>query len=190
MDILDTKLSKKLYYHGIHHTLDVLNVCNQYLKRENISQHDAKLLRLGVMFHDIGFTVSNINHEERSAEIAEELLTAYEFSDKDIKTVKGLIMATKIPQSPKNKLEEIICDADLDYLGRNDFYPISNELYKELRAYNLIHSKKEWNVAQVKFLEAHEYHTAFAKEHRQPKKEKRIDEIKQMLRKKENSLFG
>ncbi|MDH3323601.1 MAG: HD domain-containing protein [Flavobacteriaceae bacterium] len=191
LEILNTKLSKKLYYHGVHHTLDVLNVCNQYLKRDNkISKYDAKILRLGALFHDMGFTVSNINHEERSAEIAEELMIAHQFSTKDIKVVKGLIMATRIPQSPKNKLEKIICDSDLDYLGRDDFYEISNELYKELKAYALIHNKKEWNIAQVKFLEAHSYHTPFAKKFRQPNKEKRIAELKKLIMKTENSLFG
>ena len=180
-----------MFYHGVHHTLDVLNVCNQYLKRDHkISKYDAKLLRLGVLFHDIGFTVSNINHEERSAEIAEELMIKNEFTRNDINTVKGLIMATRIPQSPKNELEKIICDADLDYLGRDDFYKISNELYKELKAYSLIHNKKEWNIAQVKFLEAHNYHTAFAKKYRQPNKDKRIAELKKLIMTTENSLFG
>ena len=38
-----------------------------------------------------------------------------------------LILATKVPQKPKNKLEKIICDADLDYLGREDFDNISDK---------------------------------------------------------------
>ena len=63
-----------------------------------------------------------------------------------------MIMATKIPQSPRNGLEEIICDADLDYLGRDDFYEIGATLFEELKAYNVLQNEREWNRIQVKFL--------------------------------------
>lgn len=184
LDILSTKLSDKLYYHGIHHTRDVLHVVNQYIKRDKIDQYAAKLLRIGALFHDIGFTVSNINHEERSVEIAKKYMQEYGFSKEDINVVEGLILATRIPQSPKNHLEEIICDADLDYLGRADFYMISNQLFKELKAFSVFNTLQEWNEAQIKFLESHSYHTKFAQKNRQPEKENRITEIKEMVLKK------
>ena len=119
--------------------------------------------------------------EEKSAEMAEELMLEYGFSKNHIKIVQGLIRATRIPQSPKNQLERIICDSDLDYLGRNDFHEISNRLYKELKAASMVFNKTHWNKAQIKFLEAHKYHTAFAQKNRQPKKEMRIIEIKKLI---------
>ena len=178
LEILNSKLSKDLYYHCIHHTLDVLKVINHYLKHEKINEYDAKLLRIGVLFHDIGYTVSIDHHEKRSAEIAEEMMNEFGFAKKDINTVKKLILATRVPQRPHNQLEKIICDADLDYLGRSDFYRISELLFKELKAYSKIDNKKEWNKTQIKFLEAHQYHTDFARKFRQPQKEKRIKELK------------
>jgi putative nucleotidyltransferase with HDIG domain len=177
-EILKSDLSDDLYYHGFQHTLDVLNVCNQYIRREKIDEYNAKLLRIGALLHDIGFTVSNNDHEERGVEIAQKLMEEFGFSKKDFNKVKGLILATRIPQTPKNYLEKIICDADLDYLGRSDFYKISNYLFKELKAYSIINSQKEWDMAQIKFLEAHKYHTDFALRNRQTKKEKRIAELK------------
>jgi hypothetical protein len=42
-------------------------------------------------------------------------------------------------------------------------------------------SKQEWNKIQIKFLEAHEYHTEFAKKNRKPNKEKRIEELKELV---------
>jgi len=181
MEILKSELSEDLYYHGFQHTLDVLNVCNQYIKREKIDTYNAKLLRLGALLHDIGFTVSNINHEERGVEIAQTLMDELGFSKKDFNKIKGLILATRIPQTPKNYLEKIICDADLDYLGRSDFYKISSYLFKELKAYSLIKSQKDWDLAQIKFLESHKYQTDFALRNRQTKKEQRIAELKQAV---------
>jgi len=182
IEILNSELSQNLYYHGAHHTYDVLRVINQYIERENIDQNNAKLLRIGALYHDIGFSISHIDHEERGAKIAEKHMKEFGFSKKNIRSVKGLIMATRIPQTPKNYFEKIICDADLDYLGRNDFYPISIQLFKELKHFSLIKNIEEWNKAQIKFLEAHQYHTNFAKKNRQLEKEKRINELKLLVK--------
>ncbi|NND14939.1 MAG: HD domain-containing protein [Eudoraea sp.] len=179
--ILETNLPNKLYYHALNHTDDVLKVCNDYIRRDKINSRDAKLLRIGALLHDIGFTETYENHEAKGQEIAQELMGDLEFSQKDIDVVKGLIWATKIPQSPKTKLEKIICDADLDYLGRRDFYKISDKLFKELKLRGLLGNKEEWNSIQIKFLEGHSYHTKFALENRQPVKEKRIAELYETL---------
>lgn len=187
-EILDSELSSKLFYHGAHHTYDVLKVIDQYIKREGVDNYCAKLLRIGALFHDIGFTVSNEKHEERGAEIAKEYMQYYGFSNKEIEIVKGFIIATRIPQTPKTFLEKIICDADLDYLGRNDFYPISDQLFEELKAFSILKDINEWNKTQIKFLEAHEYHTYFAKKNRQPLKEKRIEELKELVNKVNNKM--
>lgn len=181
LDDLNTKLSKKLHYHSIHHTKNALKTCELYLKHLNIDPYQAKLLRIGILFHDIGFTVSNVEHEERGAEIATEMMSELNFSKEDIKIVNGLIRSTKVPQKPKTVLEQIICDVDLDYLGRDDFYPISNLLYRELKAYSLVNNLNDWNKIQISFLEKHEYHTDFAINKRQPEKEKRIAELKTMI---------
>lgn len=173
-EVLRSRLPEKLFYHDLQHTLDVISVCNQYIDREEINYRQAELLRIAALLHDIGFTVTYKDHEEKGAEIAEEMMSKLGFSQREIEVVKGLIMATKIPQNPKNRLEQIICDADLDYLGRNDFEVISERLFHELKSLALIQDKETWNKIQVKFLEAHSYHTEFAKKNRQPKKYKRL----------------
>lgn len=182
LEILNSQLPHYLYYHDVRHTLDVLNVVNQYIKRTKIDTTSAYILKIAGLLHDIGFTAVRVNHEEKGAEMAEELMFEYGFSKESIKIVQNLIRATKIPQTPKTELEKILCDADLDYLGRKDFYDISNKLYKELRASSMVSNEIEWNKLQIKFLEDHEYHTEFAKKNRQPIKEKRILEIKEIIK--------
>lgn len=186
LDLLKTKLSKDLYYHSINHTLDVLRIANKYIRLQQIDTHNAKILRIAVLLHDIGFVISNIDHEAKSVIIANQMMTDLGFERDIIRKVERLILATRIPQSPKNRLENIICDSDLDYLGRKDFYKIGNLLFKELKAHKIISTKDEWNHLQIKFLEAHKYHTVFAKKYRQPEKEKRIKELKQLVNAKNN----
>ena len=180
--ILREGLPDYLSYHGVHHTLDVLEVCEEYIEREGLEGEDACLLKVGALMHDIGFTESFENHEATGARIAEKILPDFDFTQDQIAVVKGLIMATKVPQRPKNILEKIICDADLDYLGRDDFYPISSTLFDELKAISKIKSESDWNRLQILFLESHHYHTDFAIKNRQPEKEKRLNELRELVK--------
>lgn len=94
-----------------------------------------------------------------------------------------MIAATEIPQSPKNHLEEIICDADLDYLGRDDFFIIGDRLYAELMTLGIVKNETEWNKLQVKFMESHHYYTTTAQKLRAKKKEKNLQLVKAKLKK-------
>jgi len=181
MERLQNELSKDLHYHGMHHTMDALKTCDLYLRHIKINPHEARLLRLGILFHDIGFTISNEEHEYKGSIIARDLLSQYNFNTEDIDIVVGLILSTKIPQSPKTLLEDMICDIDLDYLGRSDFYEISESLFEELQVTIGLKDKNQWNKIQIEFLEAHQYQTDFAIKRRQPEKEKRIKELKEII---------
>jgi uncharacterized protein len=86
-------------------------------------------------------------------------------------------LATRIPQSPLTKLEKVLCDADLDYLGRKDFYEIGGRLLEELKEEGVVETEREWNLVQKTFLESHRYHTRFSKENREAKKREHIQEI-------------
>ncbi len=174
-------LSPNLYYHGVHHTLDVLAALTQISKQENISGTPLLLLKTAALLHDSGFTETFTDHEEAGCRITRTMLPSYGYSAADIDIICGMIMSTKIPQTPDNKLEEIICDADLDYLGRDDFYPISHSLFKELVFRGAIADENEWNKLQVKFLSAHHYFTGTCQNLREANKQLRIEEIKQLI---------
>jgi uncharacterized protein len=174
-------LSSSLTYHGVHHTKDVIDVCKKYIKRLKIEENDAKLLLTGALIHDIGFLHTYRDHEEKGVEVAQELLFQYGYSQEEIQIISGLIRATKVPQQPQSLLEQILCDADLDYLGRADFEPISETLFQELQNMNFVHERLVWDNIQIKFLEGHFYHTDFAKKYRQPNKATRLAEIKERV---------
>lgn len=168
---LKADLPAHLTYHGIEHTLDVLAVCEQYIKRLNLGKEERFLLRIGAVVHDMGFLKGPANHEEVGAGMASELMLKLGMKDGQIEEVKGLVMSTKIPQSPKNELQEIICDADLDYLGRDDYPEISQRLYEEFKFMKVIQTDEDWKQLQINFLKAHYFHTPFAIANRAPQKQ-------------------
>ena len=179
---LRNELSDKLYYHGLHHTLDVLKVAKELCASERVSRHEAMLVKTAALFHDAGFVKNkHTNHEAEGCLIVRENLPEFGYSPHDIETICGMIMATKIPQSPKNLLEEIICDADLDYLGRDDFYAIGNTLFEELKAYQLLGEEKAWNRLQVSFLSAHKFFTKTNIALRDPVKHQYLEQLKRLI---------
>ena len=176
---LENELDPRLGYHNLSHTLDVVEQAEVIAKQEKVNdKHDILLLKTAAVFHDSGFLVVYKNHEEKSCEIATESLKNI-FSEEDIKKICGMIMATKIPQTPHTLLEQIICDADLDYLGRNDFEPISRSLYKEFLTYKIIPENIIWDHIQIKFFESHQYFTGTSKSKRNEEKLKHLNLLKE-----------
>ncbi len=180
-DKLKMELPPFLFYHSYAHTIDVLKAAIVLADMEGIHGKDVLLLKTAVLFHDSGFTIQSTNHEEIGCQIARENLPHFDYSNTEIEQICGMIMATKIPQSPKNRMEEIICDADLDYLGRDDFESIANALFKELEIYHILSDEKDWNHLQLKFLESHHYFTKSAIGMRQEKKEKHTQKIRDIV---------
>ena len=181
LKLLSDRLPEGLYYHGIHHTIDVTNSAEEIAREEGVEGEDLFLLKTAALFHDAGFVQEYVKNEKIGVSFAREVLPKYGYTDRQIDIIDGIIMATEIPQNPKTHLEMIMCDADLDYLGREDFYEISESLKKELIAFGKIQGDQQWDQMQIPFLEKHEYFTETNKRRRQPNKLKRIEEIKEKL---------
>lgn len=178
---LEKELDKTLYYHSLKHVYDVYHNAEILGKNEGIEGRDYTLLLTAALYHDAGFVIMRENHEEVSCTLAKEVLPKFGYSNDDLTKICGMIMATKIPQSPKNHLEEIICDADLDYLGRDDFFSIGNALYAELKEQGILTNEKDWNRMQVKFLKSHTYFTQTSQKLKAPKKQEHIEQLESLV---------
>jgi uncharacterized protein len=183
LDLLHAQLSERLYYHGIHHTQDVEREVLILANEEGIQdQESLNLLKTAALYHDCGFVNTYREHEAEGCRIARNQLPLFGYSASQIEMICGMIMATKIPQTPNNHLEMIICDADLDYLGRDDFEPIAATLFKELEVRAMVSDLDSWNRIQVKFLEAHQYHTRSAQQKRELPKQEHLNKLRQILK--------
>ena len=172
------RLPETLFYHGLHHVKDVMNAALYLAGQEGITDEESiQLLRTAALYHDSGFMNTYQNHEEEGCRIVRRMLPDFGYTEVQIELICGMIMATKIPQQPQNLLEKIICDADLDYLGRDDFESIAATLFEELKFRNLISDQKSWNRIQIKFLTAHHYWTGSAIKLRASTKAKHLDQL-------------
>jgi uncharacterized protein len=161
-------LNPYLTYHNLDHTLDVVKQSERIAVQEGVvNARELFLLKVAALYHDTGFLNTYPHHEEESCRIFNQHARGYAFSDDEKSLIEGLIMATKIPQQPQSRLQKIICDADLDYLGRSDFFIIGDELRREFLHYRIVKSDEEWEKMQFNFLQNHQYHTASSRKDRE-----------------------
>lgn len=183
LDMLEKKLPSHLYYHNYKHTIDVVNQAELIGYGDGVDDEAILLLRTAALFHDSGHINGGYDgHEYRSTLIAREWLPKFNYTPEQIDRICDIIMATELPPKPGNDLlKKIICDADLDYLGRSDFIPVSNNLYRELKAQGKINSLNEWNKMQVAFLSKHQFFSDTANKLREVNKQLQIDRIKALI---------
>ena len=165
-------LNSNLTYHCLDHTLDVVRQSERIAGDENVTScRDLYLLKVAALYHDTGFLETYAAHEMKSCEIFLSDAEKFDLTTEEKSVISNLIMATQIPQLPSTLLEKIICDADLDYLGRDDFFSIGDNLRKEFLQYQIVRNDEQWEQLQIKFLENHQYHTESSQRLREPYKQ-------------------
>ncbi|MEN8928292.1 MAG: adenylate/guanylate cyclase domain-containing protein [Flavobacteriales bacterium] len=174
VELIKTKLPKNIYYHTEKHALNIMNAVEFLGFGEEIYSEDILLLKTAALFHDVGFIDQYEDNEDIGAKYARDWMPQYGFNTAQIEKVCQLILATKINHAPINILEEIMKDADLDYLGRNDFDDISNKLMREFIENGVVESEEAFNKMQVEFLNSHKFLTDTARSWRVDKKQENI----------------
>lgn len=181
IDLLQSNLNWRFYYHNTEHALDVLFATTRLCEFEKITGREKTLLETAALFHDVGIIEKLDDHEEYSVRIAKDVLPQFKYTPEDIETITKLILATRIDHKPCQIHEQIICDADMDYLGRDDFFIHSFRLQLEWRVLGIKKTTlAEWLTFELSFLEAHRYQTRSAKMLRDEGKRRIISEIKKI----------
>ncbi len=175
---LEINLPRHLTYHNPNHTRHVLEKAILIAGKENISDHELYLLKIAALYHDTGYQIGNENHEGESCRIAKRELSELGFKKSEINQICGMILATQIPQQPKTHLEGILADADLEYLGTDDFENFSSTLFIETKHFKPNLTLQQWYNIQIDFISKHHYHTDFCKKNREPHKLKNLEELK------------
>lgn len=167
---LQRELPEWLTYHTYDHVKDVYRMSRLIGRAEGLDEDELKLVLTAAILHDSGFTLGTDQHEQKSCDIAREILPRFGYKEEQIETITSLIMATAIPHKPLSLAHEVLCDADLDYLGRDDFQKGADSLFRELMYLGIVKDKRTWNNIQVKFLTQHRYFTKTSIESRLSKK--------------------
>ena len=168
LELLKKRLAPWTMYHDVRHTEETVEACRDIGKASNLDAGQLEIVMLAAWFHDTGYTERVTGHEERSVEIAAAFLLDKRYPPQGIEAISACIMATMMPQTPNNIMEQVICDADMVYLGKKEFFE-KNDLLKaeiEKRERRLI-PEAEWLMRSIDFLSGQSYHTEYAKKNLQ-----------------------
>lgn len=157
-------LSGRLLYHGPHHTFEEVLPSAVALARDSgASAHQLDLVRAAAAFHDLGYLEGRHGHEAASVRIARRDLPRFGFAATDLDAIAGMILATRLPQSPTTTWEAVLADADVALVGSRDFLRRSDDLRLELAATAGRLSEASWYARQLRFLLQHRFHTPAAR---------------------------
>lgn len=188
---LENKLGQNITYHNVLHTRKVIENAIYIAEKEKVSEYEIILLKTAALLHDVGFLENHLNHELLGCEFAKKYLPDFDYSSKEIEAICDMIMATKLPQNPQNHLSKILCDADLFYLGGDEYEFFSENLFSELKENGILNTKEVWHKRQVDFLNSHQFYTKTAKEELENKKGENKEKVEKNtghLKKKSNLL--
>ena len=141
---------------------------------EGVDGEDLLILETAACYHDIGFVEQREGHEQVSIRIAEEVLPDFGYTPEQLNAITGIILATRMPQNPHTRSQAIIADADLDSLGRLDYWERSLLLRDELANFGLPIPMSDWCQRQRIFLTEHHYFTAAARQLRDAQKQRNL----------------
>jgi predicted metal-dependent HD superfamily phosphohydrolase len=167
-----------LIYHNLRHTKDVVAAATQIANHYQLSDEDFFVVISAAWFHDTGYFTDKKDHESKSVGLATHFLKQHKVEQPVIDKVAGCILATKMPQSPADLLQQIICDADLFHLGTDDFRDKNKLLRKEMEAIKKHDiDKDEWRGYNIEFLQGHEYYTDYCRLLLNDQKQKNLQKL-------------
>ncbi|MCY1722299.1 HD domain-containing protein [Prolixibacteraceae bacterium Z1-6] len=181
-NILDEELPANCVWHTKDHTFDVLKNVELIGNYYNLNENDLNILRLAALFHDVGYVKLYSDHELQSAEIAATFLNSKGIPDSDVTLIKTSILATKVPQQPKDLFSKILCDADLMHLSYENYFEQIEYMREEWNLTGQVsYTEKEFHVNSLHFFYAHSYHTRYGRLILEPKKKMNRERIKNRI---------
>lgn len=141
---------KSRHYHNLLHIENMLGWLEKY--NENpLPAKDVQALQLAIFFHDIVYSATKKDNEEKNADAALRFMQKAALSPAMQALVNDLIMATKSHMESANPLVGLMTDLDLQILGaeENVYRKYSADIRKEYRVYpNLLYKPGRKKVLQ------------------------------------------
>ncbi len=161
-NLIEKRLSEACVFHSMDHTLDVLRNVQIIGDYSDLNEDEMNIVQICAIFHDVGYVIDYANHEFESTKIATDFLVSKNIDTETINLVCNIILATKVPQNPKNQLESILCDADLMHLTYDDYFNNIELMRQEWANIGKADMNEfEFHTSSLRFFDSHQYHSEY-----------------------------
>jgi predicted metal-dependent HD superfamily phosphohydrolase len=185
-DLFREELPTGIKYHDADHTLHptkgVVAVANRIGLAEKINEQDRELVIAAAYFHDTGYVREFDKNEPIAARMAGRILKLIGYHPDEIEKIQNMILATDLACEPETQAERILCDADLDHFGREDFFELDAKLREGRRARGVdVSDDEKWYRGTLEIIKAHRFYTESQKKLREKEKQKNIMKLSDRL---------
>jgi predicted metal-dependent HD superfamily phosphohydrolase len=179
-----TKSPPENIFHDLNHTINVVEMTETIGKASGLTGDEMEIVLVSAWFHDVGYFDANNCHEENSVEHVKIFLNEYNLPQDYIDKISSCIASTKMPQNPKNLMEQVLCDADLHHLGKEDFFDRNELLRAELeKRNNKVFDDVKWMENNIDFFTGHKFFTKYASYHFDEQKNIHLSKLRKRYRK-------
>lgn len=179
--MLEEKLPSCYHYHNVAHTVNVIENTGLLGKEAGLSERDQILLETAAVLHDCGYLEIYKNNEPKGAEFAKHILPQYGYDENDIMIIAGLILATSLNVEPETRLEKLMRDADVGYVGTDEFGRLAENLRREIEEVTCPVTDRQWYEFEQQYLQKFKFYTPEANKLFGGQLNKNRDEIDKIL---------
>ncbi len=182
LKIFEQDLPPNLHYHDLNHTMSVRETALILGAHYEIGEANMEAMEIAALLHDTGYVKAYTGHEQVSADLAISFLKSHNYPEDKIALVVDLIDATKLVYVPKNLLQRIIKDSDLNNLGQGKYMKTIANLRHEMKIFlNQEYEDAAFMEMNIAFMDGHSYFTEKANELFNTKKAKNRKKVVKAL---------
>lgn len=179
------KLPHNILFHNFDHAVRVKNYAETIGEHSGLTGDEMNLLRICALFHDTGYVNAHKDHCKESMGIAAGFLTKHGIDQLIIDHAMEIIGSAGHPQHPKDKIAEVLCDAEMMYITADNCLEQFDLLFDEIALVEKdSHRRQVYEKKQLELFNQHKFFTEYGRTTLQPLKEAAITRISERMKRR------
>ncbi len=181
LDYLQMHLPKVYTYHNAEHSRDVCAALDEFIKIAPVADENILPLQIAGIFHDFGYIEKPYDNESLALPYIKKFAVQFGLAESTVNQAHELIMETVFPYHPHSVEGELLCDADIEYIGRADFIEKALRFRQELAGCGQTFSDREWWSMELQFLQDNTFFTPAVRSLREDGRQRNLQLVQQRL---------
>ena len=181
---LAENLDKHYTYHNAEHSREVCSAVREFLHYFDTTPENSRALILAAVFHDFGYLVRSQNNEALALPYMQEFGKRFALPEQLLTRANDLILETVYPYAPHTREGMLLCDADIEYIGRSCFFSKAQLFRQELSGENIHFSDRDFMLLEIKFLEENSFFTPVCQKLRSAGRLQNLQQLRTMFEEK------
>ena len=181
LSFLEKNLGKRYTYHNQAHTLEVCNAVKLFAEHTELPPETYAALRIAAIFHDFGYLERSFDNEKLALPYIQDFGRQFGIAESILLAANDMILETTFPYQPSSAAGKLLCDADIEYIGRECFIEQAELFRKELSSDNIVYTERDWWSFELKFLQENTFFTPIVQSLRNAGRLRNLEKVRQLL---------